>query len=403
MGNIFSSSSSSHSPQIKKLAKNSPLYETVDFIATHYILSMDFKSMQKLHDQEYCDNLTILTSSIIDKHVGIIDIKQLSERLEGGGDPLIFMKKDVAPDFKNKQRMCNKIAKYYVKIAHLFSAIVYTINPTYTYTDSFGNEISVPLSEKDTIPDNAKITVDKLNLCGTRSAILKEKGQQIHSGDKSDVCSVHLSGKSLEKEHGIPELMDLYYDADYNYKNGKFRGMRKETAAQFNKDLTLFYQEFTGNRGDLPDSVKKFSDIKLRDYCKIPPSLRKEDYGEERLLSEYAYNLRDMLHSVNEAHKKLLEIINHVFIEVDMKTSDASDASDASGETLIKINPELNEKKLQELIERTRSVIASLYLKCERDFVRGLHIYEAVVDSRVLRSTQNQIESLEEAKQLLYI
>jgi hypothetical protein len=98
MGNIFSSSSSKPE-QIKKLAKNSPLYETIDFIATHYILSMDFKSMQKLHDQEYCDNLTILTSSIIDKHVGIIDIKQISERLESGGDPLIFMKKDVAPDF----------------------------------------------------------------------------------------------------------------------------------------------------------------------------------------------------------------------------------------------------------------------------------------------------------------
>ena len=34
-----------------------------------------------------------------------------------------------------KKRMCIGIAKFYVKIAHLFAAIAMTINPRYTYTD----------------------------------------------------------------------------------------------------------------------------------------------------------------------------------------------------------------------------------------------------------------------------
>ena len=48
--------------------------------------------------------------------------------------------------------MCNAIAKFYVKIAHLFACISMTINPRYTYVDSAGREITVPLSKKKEIP-----------------------------------------------------------------------------------------------------------------------------------------------------------------------------------------------------------------------------------------------------------
>ena len=41
---------------------------SLDYIASHYILTMDFQSLRKLHEKEYCEELIGLTSKIVDKH-----------------------------------------------------------------------------------------------------------------------------------------------------------------------------------------------------------------------------------------------------------------------------------------------------------------------------------------------
>ena len=43
-------------------------YDVVDYIATYYILTMDFKSLSKLSEKAYCDKLVILTSDIIERY-----------------------------------------------------------------------------------------------------------------------------------------------------------------------------------------------------------------------------------------------------------------------------------------------------------------------------------------------
>ena len=54
--------------------KKENLFETINAIATKYILTQDFQDMKKLvSDQEYCDNLVILTTKIIQEHVNIDD------------------------------------------------------------------------------------------------------------------------------------------------------------------------------------------------------------------------------------------------------------------------------------------------------------------------------------------
>ena len=40
----------------------------IDYIASNYILTADFKSLTKLYDQEYCNNLVVLTADIIEKN-----------------------------------------------------------------------------------------------------------------------------------------------------------------------------------------------------------------------------------------------------------------------------------------------------------------------------------------------
>ena len=43
-------------------------YDIIDHIATYYILTMDFKSLSKLSEKEYCDNLVVITADIIKRY-----------------------------------------------------------------------------------------------------------------------------------------------------------------------------------------------------------------------------------------------------------------------------------------------------------------------------------------------
>ena len=116
---------------------------------------MDFKSLSNLSDKEYCDNLVVLTSDIIQKYFNDLEVTYLEQRVKGGIDVneltknnIIFLNKDQLTnlDIQNdaqksikKKRVCIGIAKFYVKIAHVFAAIVMTINPTYIYKDENGS------------------------------------------------------------------------------------------------------------------------------------------------------------------------------------------------------------------------------------------------------------------------
>ena len=66
------------------LKKKKSLSSVVDYIATNYILTQNFKDMEKLADQEYCNNLVIMTSDIIENKLNEVDIKYLAQRLKNG-------------------------------------------------------------------------------------------------------------------------------------------------------------------------------------------------------------------------------------------------------------------------------------------------------------------------------
>ena len=81
MGNTSSSNNSN------KSAKNEfdNFYDIIDYVATYYILTMDFKSLSKLAEKEYCDKLVILTSDIIKKYFNDMEITYLAQRVKDGG------------------------------------------------------------------------------------------------------------------------------------------------------------------------------------------------------------------------------------------------------------------------------------------------------------------------------
>jgi hypothetical protein len=61
---------------------------------------------------------------------------------------------------------------------------------------------------------------------------------------------------------------------------------------------------------------------------------------------------------------------------------------------VIRVNPTLTDESLQKVVEKSRRLIIDLYLKCETDYVNGIKLYEAIVESKIIETTQNQIEQL---------
>lgn len=351
------------------------LLERLDYIVSHYILTMDFNSLKKLYDKSYCNKLVGITSDIFDKYFTDLEVEKIYK----------IRFNENKTDVK-KLEACKKIATFYIKIAHLFAATVMTINPEYVYTSDAGNLIKRKFYEKDSIPHDSKIKLSKTNFCGKRIDMLK-KGIE-----KDNVfCYFNLNQnadvKTLNEEPGIPELMHLYYDDKFDYTSGEFSSMSGESKEQFIHDLHSFYKEFTGE-DKVPSHITKFSDIKLKDYSYYHCSNEKIPINKT-LLTEYARNLKQMIATAKEKQDKLLKIIHRIFVS----------AEGSNGTQYIRVHPNLSDQELQKLIETTRTLIVELYLKCEADFTNGLHLYEAIIESRIFHTTQMQIKNLQKSQE----
>lgn len=391
--------------------------EVIDFIATYYILTMDFKSLRKLYDKEYCNKLAIITSDIIEKYFTDMEIGYLANRIQQNSqqtnykkERLIFFNKEQLNkldmiDQDRKQAICLEISKFYVKIAHIFAAIVTTINPVYVYKNASGEKVKVHLDEKDNIPQGTDFNIYKLNICDTRKSAL-ERNYNTKDPNKNiinpRVCSLNTnsdgSEKTLDEEPGIMELMDLYYDTDYNTEKGEFEEMSPEAKEMYLHDLKMFYTVFTGNE-EMPPEIKQFKDIKLRQYKRCEgtnPLFERAIFGsvsEEPLFAQYAENLREMIDKANKGQNELLGILNKIFVySIDPQTNKKQ----------IRISPKINDDNIQELILETRAAIIKLYLTCETDYANGIQIYEAIIEKMILKTTENQIKSLTETKEKLF-
>jgi hypothetical protein len=416
MGNVISTTEDG-----EKKSNSRSFGHVIDYIASHYILTMDFESLTKLYEKDYCDNLVVLTKDIIERNFNDLEITYLAQRTQMGqiidkeaSEKVIFFNKqdldklDVSTALK-KKRICIGISKFYVKIAHLFASIVMTINPVYTYKDEQGNIIQQPLANKNAIPKNVDRKISRMGLCSRRINILKgtqDWNKIPENGDitlNPPVCGANDKTNTLDLEPGIPELMYLYCDkvssSDNFQSTCDFTTMSETAKQDYQNDLRQFYIAFTGNE-DMPPEITMFSQIKLQDYntkkgCQpsesgAPGPLKRSYKGnlKDALFKKYAEHLRSMIQTSNIKQNSLLEIINELF------TYDVVDEK-----KLIRVKPTLTEKSLQQLVEKTRKIIIDLYVNCEKDFETGVKLYEAIVEQQILITTQNQINELDNVVQ----
>jgi hypothetical protein len=449
----------------------------LDILATKYILTQNFKDMQKLGDKDYCNKLIVITSDVIKKFLKEKEITYIAQRIEEGvpvnskkkasviflstnklekqseEKPKVYKRRVYNPDgsyrdveqpgvyaphsrtkektllteldVKNrreKESMCRGIAKFYIKIAHLFAAILKAVNPIYKYN---GHEMSI--LNKSKIPKGTKFKLAEVNLCNRRiktmNAESSEKGKikvrvsncglnrkvsvkQLHENILDDIDIDYgeevVKDKTLGQEIGIPELDKLYYDI-YDYASGKFNEMSKKSSTDYNNDLEIFYKTFTGKKDYRQwnsSKKKKFSDIPLIAYhdteqCKDPNSAWQQSYtgsSDNPLFVKFADNIKNMIINTKKNQGLLLGILDKLFVWVESPDSKGTLLENK----MVTINPDITSESLQSLVEKTRKLIIDIYLQCEREYQEGLKLFEAIVGERMLKNSIMKKRALEE-------
>jgi hypothetical protein len=140
---------------------NTEFLTKLNEIATNYILGQNFQDMIRLTNSKYCDDLVIITSKILKKSYSAEQIQYAYKKMFNNSDeafiegelqrntksPMFLKRQDIElgdlVDKEQKKKMCIDIAKYYVKIAHLFAAIITTLNPVFSWRTSASSSRAV--------------------------------------------------------------------------------------------------------------------------------------------------------------------------------------------------------------------------------------------------------------------
>lgn len=253
MGNTTGSVASGSSLESSKQLK-----ERLNLIATEFIISNDFKNLKMLVNETYCDNLTILTKDILSSRFNAKQIKSLAKT-----DTLFYISKQelqqLEANEKDKKNIrCKQIAKFYVRIAHLFASIITTVYPNWSETSGPDRN---PFSEN--------------SFCTARiNALAKSIGQETKTNPGGDinvniqptVCSLYSSDSTVYAAPGFAALEMLYYD-EYDEKTGAFSKRSGAMQLKYDQDLSMLYEAFTGN-SSRPPEIKSFSDIKITALAK---------------------------------------------------------------------------------------------------------------------------------------
>ena len=473
----------STSQDIKKLAEsNSKFLSKLNDIATNYILGQNFQDMIRLTNSKYCDDLVIITSKLLKKSYSDQEIHYAYQKIFDKGvgvglgvgqdinaDTMFLNKRDAVlggiMSAEQKKKMCIDIAKYYVKIAHLFAAIITTLNPVFSWRSSASSsrallrphvteekreneeheaglesvKFTTTLEDKHYISEMAQdIKVENLNFCNSRISDLMDMeeitdlmdGKNVIPGGveavstikiKTNLCSSNLNNnnegysrkKTVYDLPGFAELSRLYYDR-YNVSKGRFDRMSAVSEHEKKRNVALLYTLFTGDKNP-PKDIKSFKDIPLHSFsddveCENMDSIFNKTYmgtTKDKLFVDYVDMVKKMIYDSNMIRNSLLEIIDKIFILND-GASGAQGAQGAQGHAdeatkeKYVIDHALTYEELDILIVEARKIILKLYISCERDFMSTLKIFQAIIETQILETNKRQIKELETGIEMEY-
>ena len=92
---------------------------------------------------------------------------------------------------------------------------------------------------------------------------------------------------------------------------------------------------------------------------------------KKHLVNINGNNVNKMMKTTSSNQNRLLKIIDELFV---------FSLNPVTKRKEVVVNPTLDEAKLQSIVENTRKIIVNLYINCEDDFLKGLELFEAIVE-----------------------
>tara|TARA_B100001287_G_C22668890_1_gene524217 strand:- start:505 stop:2337 length:1833 start_codon:yes stop_codon:yes gene_type:complete len=200
-------------------------------------------------------------------------------------------------------------------------------------------------------------------------------------------CEMDKSSNNYElnNEIGLKELDLLYYDV-YDYETNSWAKRSEKMEKKYNKDITRFYQIFTGKKTK-PSNVKSFKDIETLQYHKLYRCQNKDFYKDvvinksDALFVKYMKKIENIENTVSLYKKKLVKILKSIFVSLN-----------SNGESSIVLNPSITLNEIIKLQEQSKDCILNIYSNCEKHFIEALLIYEEIYDKKYgMVNTERQI------------
>jgi hypothetical protein len=208
-----------------KLSRSNALFITkLNEIASTYILEQNFQDMIRLTNPAYCDDLVVMTSEILNQSYSVSQLNYgyqviykkgqsaTSTSNSTNGDPLYA---DALKSKEVKTKMCINIAKYYVKIAHLFAAIMTTLNPVFSWKTSASSKraVSRPVDDLENVVDIEDIDI-------VSDVVEGGEGEKGEKGEKPENAN-EIQYSTLQEKHEISNMAKDVKVESLNFCNSR--------------------------------------------------------------------------------------------------------------------------------------------------------------------------------------
>lgn len=320
-----------------------------------------------------------LTKAQINFNDDILEANDILETIDTiAADYILSMDKKAIEQLLDL-KFCNKLRETLLLVfdTHIKGIDVFNLNERILKGDYYETSNLDLLPLKSSCEQVAEFYASIANLYSIIISIIKPK-RKSNSGQKQlEICS---NAKSA-----FTYLDQLYYDK-YNFKTNKFDSFTQTGGKAYNEDLDNFYQSVFDQ--ERPHTIKSFSDI---DFSQLQlHSTEKEQINSEsanQSLVSYGSHVKQLLKKTTQTQKDLVNILDQLFLPV----------NDAEKQKF-RVHPSLTILSLKRLLNKTRKIIAQLYIACERDQVMSKYLFDSAVKEISQQSLHRQIAGLKEAQ-----
>tara|TARA_B110001450_G_C17666806_1_gene499950 strand:- start:303 stop:2285 length:1983 start_codon:yes stop_codon:yes gene_type:complete len=407
MGNTATSGNSLKVDENDNKTMNLEMVKELDKIASDYIHTLSLDDLKNLAEgnTQYCKELIIVSSKLLNEKYNNIQIKgifdtkydETTQRVEKDGDDKYFYsykKENIEFDKEERKKLCTKIGKYYVRVAHIFAAIVKALHPMYKSSTGELESYITRRNRKDTSTDLYYKGICEKRMKDLYTPIdgIEDSLSEISSNDgkvkikKENICSKENSFNI----YGKSELSKLkyLYESDKDFKESAIDKLDEI----HNKSLSLDYNKSTSSKAIesfLSSSKNKYNSIGGDGELKFNFSgmnTDKEVHPKDTLCKKLA-NVQDDSVQIKQDNKFYLDYKEHIQVMLEhMKKHKKSLIEILNTELFEKkddvflVKSGLTIKKLNALTEYVRKVIVNMYLTCEEDYLIGLKLLERIIE-----------------------